>query len=130
SLTGQHDLDVFRGSGSKRADSVVQVQQVRCWRVGSLIWVDVQASGFLYRMMRLLVGALVEVGLHRLSPDQFEAMWQQKRSPIRFTAPAAGLCLTGVGYERDPFPASPARAPASLTDFPFANPDAMWQPSG
>ncbi|MEO0854792.1 MAG: tRNA pseudouridine(38-40) synthase TruA, partial [Cyanobacteria bacterium J06648_11] len=111
-------------------DSVVQVHEVRCWRSGSLVWVDVQASGFLYRMMRLLVGALAEVGLHRLSPDRFELMWQQRRSPIRYTAPASGLCLTGVGYERDPFPSTSNRPLSSLTDFPFANPDRMWQPSG
>ncbi|MEM9154873.1 MAG: tRNA pseudouridine(38-40) synthase TruA [Cyanobacteria bacterium P01_F01_bin.33] len=123
SLMGQHDLDVFRCSGSKRADSVVRIQKVRCWRVGPLVWIDVQASGFLYRMMRLLVGALAEVGLHRISTAQFEAMWRQKRSPIRYTAPACGLCLTGVGYERDPFAShSPSGAPVSLLDFPFANP--------
>ncbi|MGK7913611.1 MAG: tRNA pseudouridine(38-40) synthase TruA [Synechococcus sp.] len=120
SLVGEHDLEVFRLSGSQRAHSRVQVQSVDCWRSGPLIWIDVKASGFLYRMMRLLVGALASVGLGEIAPGDFERMWRDRNRPaIRFSAPAQGLCLTGVGYPSDPFQASQmGMSPA--TAFPFA----------
>ena len=105
-LLGDNDLEVFRLSGSKRAHSRVQIQSVRCWRTGPLVWIDVKASGFLYRMMRLLVGALASVGMGTLSTAEFERMWRDRERPIRFSVPPQGLCLTGVGYPSDPFLAS------------------------
>ncbi|WP_017326466.1 tRNA pseudouridine(38-40) synthase TruA [Synechococcus sp. PCC 7336] len=120
-LLGENDLEIFRLSGSKRTHSRVQVLAVQCWRSGPLVWIDVKASGFLYRMMRLLVGALVCVGLGEIAPRQFEQMWRdRKRSPIRYSAPARGLCLTGVGYPSDPFLASQPLDVASVATFPFA----------
>lgn len=106
SIVGSHDLEAFRRSGSSRPHSWVTVEKVICQRVGNLISVDVRASGFLYRMMRLLVGSLAYVGRQELSPAGFEQLWQTKdwtslRS--RYSAPPQGLCLVGVGYPEDPF---------------------------
>lgn len=106
SIVGAHDLEAFRRAGSSRPHSWVTVQRVSCRRWGNLIGVEVQASGFLYRMMRLLVGALAYVGRHELTPLGFEHLWQSKdwtslRS--RYCAPPQGLCLVGVGYPQDPF---------------------------
>lgn len=106
SIVGAHDLEAFRRAGSPRPHSWVTVQQVSCQQAGNLISVEVQASGFLYRMMRLLVGALAYVGRQELSPQGFEQLWQTKdwtslRS--RYCAPPQGLCLIGVGYPQDPF---------------------------
>lgn len=103
-LVGEHDLEIFRMAGSKRADSIVDVMHVNCDRQGSLIRIDVRAKGFLYGMMRLLVGSLIKVGTGELSLDGFAAMWRDRTvAPTRFSAPAAGLCLTGVGYPQNPF---------------------------
>ena len=102
-LLGEHDLEVFRLSGSKRSHSRVNVHAVRCWRSGPLIWIDVKASGFLYRMMRLLIGALASVGMGTLTPTDFEQMWRHRHRLVRFSVPPQGLCLTGVGYTSDPF---------------------------
>ncbi len=129
-LRGEHDLDVFRMAGSKRKDSWVQVHQVRCDRDQHLISIDVRARGFLYGMMRLLVGSLVKVGSGELSVADFEATWRSRtQPPVRFSAPAAGLCLTGVGYTPDPFasdlPAQDSCANAGQGDtlvwFPFGD---------
>ncbi|MGK7907262.1 MAG: tRNA pseudouridine(38-40) synthase TruA [Synechococcus sp.] len=117
-IVGEHDFEVFRLSGSKRLHSRVHIQAVECWRSGPLIWIDVKASGFLYRMMRLLVGALVSVGLGDLSPQEFELMWRRDRPAIRYSAPAQGLCLTGVGYSSDPFQASQMELSPTAA-FPF-----------
>lgn len=106
SILGSHDLEVFRRAGSPRPHSWVTVQAVSCQRQGNLISIEAQASGFLYRMMRLLVGALVFVGRSELSPVAFKTMWQTKDlsvMPSRLSVPPQGLCLTAVGYPEDPF---------------------------
>ncbi len=106
SLIGCHDLEIFRRAGSARPHSWVTVQEVVCRRQGDVIAIEVQASGFLYRMMRLLVGALACVGRNEISAAEFVQIWQTKDwSPMRnrFSAPPQGLCLMGVGYPVDPF---------------------------
>jgi tRNA pseudouridine38-40 synthase len=64
-----------------------------------------QASGFLYGMVRLLVGMLVEVGKGDRSPQEFTQIWiEQRRDLVRYAAPPQGLCLLRVGYPEFPFP--------------------------
>jgi tRNA pseudouridine38-40 synthase len=61
--------------------------------------VEVQASGFLYGMVRLLMAQLVAVGEHRLSVKAFEQRWRdRRRDQVREAAPARGLCLLRAGY--------------------------------
>lgn len=106
SLLGEHSLEAFRCTGSKRAHSTVQVQEVLCQRLGEMVSIEVQASGFLYRMMRLLVGSLQVVGRGELSPEGFVRLWQHNdwsQMRTRYSAPPQGLCLTDVGYAADPF---------------------------
>lgn len=106
SLLGEHSLEAFRRRGSDRPHSRVQVQEVLCQRLGDLISIEVQASGFLYRMMRLLVGSLEVVGRGEISPQQFVHLWQHNdwsRMRTRYSAPPQGLCLVDVGYAGDPF---------------------------
>ncbi|MCI3281474.1 tRNA pseudouridine(38-40) synthase TruA [Synechococcus sp. PCC 6717] len=104
-LVGRHHLSAFHRAGSKRRHSWVEVQEVSCQRRGALVEIEVQASGFLYGMMRLLVGLLVQVGQGRRSPASFTEIWQQEqRHLVKYAAPAAGLCLLGVGYPESPFP--------------------------
>jgi tRNA pseudouridine38-40 synthase len=70
-----------------------------------LVEIEVQASGFLYGMMRLLVGLLVEVGMGQRSPDSFTEIWQaEQRDRVKYAAPARGLCLLRVGYPDFPLP--------------------------
>ncbi len=104
-LVGRHHLSAFHRAGSKRAHSWVDVQEVCCQRRGALVEIEVQAAGFLYGMMRLLVGLLVQVGQGQRSPANFTEIWQQEqRHLVKYAAPAAGLCLLGVGYPESPFP--------------------------
>ena len=65
---------------------------------------EVQASGFLYGMIRLLVGQLVDVGCQRLSLAAFTSRWQEKRRiEVKYAAPPQGLCLLAIGYADNPF---------------------------
>jgi tRNA pseudouridine38-40 synthase len=119
SILGNNNLEAFRRAGSKRPHSWVTVQEVACRRQGNLIAIDVQASGFLYRMMRLLVGALSFVGRGTLSPGEFGRVWQANdwsQVPSRYSAPPQGLCLTAIGYPTDPFLASTPRHPTPFED--------------
>ena len=105
-LIGHHHLAAFHRAGSKRSHSWVEVQAVECDRQGPFIHIEIQANGFLYGMVRLLVGMLVEVGSSQRSPDSFTAIWtQQRREEVKYAAPAHGLCLLRVGYPESPFPA-------------------------
>ncbi len=104
-LMGKHHLAAFRRAGSARKHSWVEVQVAKCYRNGSFVHLEIQADGFLYGMVRLLVGMLVEVGTEKRSLESFKEIWvNQKREEVKYSAPAKGLCLLRVGYPEFPFP--------------------------
>lgn len=104
-LIGRHHLAAFHRAGSARPHSWVDVQAAECQRSGPLIYIEVQASGFLYGMMRLLVGLLVQVGRGERPIDNFTDIWvNERREMVKYAAPAQGLCLLRVGYSEFPFP--------------------------
>lgn len=105
SLIGKHELSAFRRSGSTRNHSWVNVREVLCARKNAFLHLEIQADGFLYGMVRLLVGLLVDVGIGKLSPAEFTFLWQNRqRERVKYSAPAKGLCLLRVGYQVNPFP--------------------------
>ena len=104
-LIGRHHLAAFHRAGSARPHSWVDVQAAECHRSGPLIYIEVQASGFLYGMMRLLVGLLVQVGRGERPINNFTDIWvNERREMVKYAAPAQGLCLLRVGYSEFPFP--------------------------
>jgi tRNA pseudouridine38-40 synthase len=104
-LMGKHHLAAFHRANSGRSHSWVDVQAVECYRNGSFIHIEIQANGFLYGMVRLLVGMLVQVGTGELHPNSFTELWvNQRREAVKYAAPARGLCLLRVGYPNSPFP--------------------------
>ena len=103
-LLGSHDFSAFEKAGSNRNNSLTTVQDVSICRDGDVVTVEIQASGFLYGMVRLLMGQLVAVGEKRLSLEKFRHRWREGlRSEVRESAPAHGLCLIRVGYEENIF---------------------------
>lgn len=104
-LMGNHHLAAFHRSNSGRSHSWVDVQEAVCHRCGPFIHIEIQANGFLYGMVRLLVGLLVLVGKGTLRPEDFTDIWRnQRRHEVKYAAPAKGLCLLRVGYPDSPFP--------------------------
>ena len=98
-MIGLHDFAAFMRAGSRRPHSRTTIQDVLVEREGDLIRVEIQASGFLYGMVRLLMAQLVAVGEHRLSVKAFEQRWRdRRRDQVREAAPARGLCLLRAGY--------------------------------
>ena len=103
-LLGLHDFAAFQKAGSNRSNSLTTVQDVSIFRHGDMVTVEIQASGFLYGMVRLLMGQLVAVGEKRISLEQFSYVWRNRlRSEVKESAPPHGLCLIRVGYEEKIF---------------------------
>ena len=103
-LLGLHDFAAFQKAGSNRSNSLTTVQDVSITRDGDIVTVEIQASGFLYGMVRLLMGQLVAVGEKRLSVEKFIHRWRKGlRSEVKEAAPPHGLCLIRVGYEENIF---------------------------
>lgn len=127
-LLGRHHLAAFHRAGSSRPHSWVEVQAVECKRQGPFVAIEIQASGFLYGMMRLLVGLLVQVGRGVQTPISFTEIWKaQHREQVKYAAPAQGLCLLRVGYPEFPLPpevwfnTQPTFVLPTLVECPTAN---------
>ncbi len=103
-LLGFHDFYAFQRMGSNRKNSFTTIQHIQLERKGDLVILEIQASGFLYGMVRLLVGQLVALGEHRINLNTFEKRWKERlRLEVKESAPAHGLCLIRAGYEESIF---------------------------
>lgn len=100
-LLGEHDFTAFsanRGDGSED-NPVKDLRRLDVQRAGQRIQVVTEASGYLYKMVRSLVGALVQVGTGQLTPGDVEQLLRSKQRMQRVTtAPAKGLWLMHVFY--------------------------------
>jgi len=102
-LVGTHDFRAFTaipGSGIAKEDTVRTVKRLDLVEDGHRLRIEAEGNGFLYKMVRSLTGALVDVGLGRLSPADMEPILaSQLRTQRVFTAPPQGLCLVEVFYK-------------------------------
>jgi tRNA pseudouridine38-40 synthase len=99
-LIGSHDFKAFEGAGSPRAHTVRNVFNAGLTKEddGYVIF-EIQADGFLRHMVRNIVGALVEVGLGKISPEDMKDILDSRdRTRAPATAPAHGLFLKKVIY--------------------------------
>jgi len=100
-LVGRHDFRAFCASGGEeREDTVKTLRRLDVLGRGQKLRVIAEADGFLYKMVRSLVGALVGVGLGKLTPEQVvELLDGRRRTHLVPTAPAKGLFLWRVEYK-------------------------------
>jgi tRNA pseudouridine38-40 synthase len=101
-LVGQHDFSSFETSGSQRETSVRTVFELTVERGqgGDRVTVEIEADGFLYNMVRTIVGTLVEVGRGARTADwPAHVLEARDRKAAGKTAPPQGLFLVGVIYE-------------------------------
>jgi tRNA pseudouridine38-40 synthase len=117
-FVGMHDFRSFSDDDPDEKSTQVLVDTIDVHEDGDLIVVHVEASHFLWKMARRLVGVLVEVGRGSLTGDA-AAGFLQKHSPLpaRVTAPASGLFLERVYYSGDSrdAPIRPASVVASVS---------------
>ena len=104
SMEGEHDFFAFQKSGSNRKDSITNIKYIDIKRVEDLILFDIKATGFLYGMVRLIVGQLVLVGEKKISPEIFTDRWvNKKKNDVKESAPAKGLCFINAVYKEKVF---------------------------
>jgi tRNA pseudouridine38-40 synthase len=98
-LRGQHDFRSFETEWPNRATSVRRITRLAVNRFGDYVWLDVEADGFLYNMVRAIAGTLMNVGRGYWLEQQVEAILQAgDRTLAGPTAPAQGLFLVRVTY--------------------------------
>ncbi len=99
-IIGEHDFKAFEGSGSPRSTTIRRVIGIELIQQRTnTVAIDIHATGFLRYMVRNIVGTLVDVGLHKIPPDQINTILaSQDRSKASATAPARGLFLMEVYY--------------------------------
>lgn len=97
-LLGTHEFKGFMSSGSSVKDTVRTIHNISIKESGDLIVLEVEGNGFLYNMVRIIVGTLVDIGRGRIDKSLEEIIASQDRGEAGHTAPAHGLFLKKVHY--------------------------------
>jgi tRNA pseudouridine38-40 synthase len=102
-LVGFHDFRSFSDDNPNEKSTKVNVDALEIHEAGALLLFRVAGSHFIWKMVRRLIGVIVEVGRGGLTVDDAVAMLSSDSDvPARLTAPASGLFLEQVTYEGDP----------------------------
>lgn len=97
---GTHDFSAFCSAGADTEDHIRTVASFSVKREGEMVLFTVEANGFLYNMVRIMVGTLLDIAAGRLPAETIAlALETGDRQKAGATAPAAGLCLEKVLYE-------------------------------
>ena len=98
---GEHDFKAFKASGTSSKSSVRTIYKAEVIDAGNeRIYIELTGSGFLYNMVRIISGTLVEVGLGKIEPSEIQTIIEsQKRENAGKTLPPQGLYLVNVEYE-------------------------------
>lgn len=98
SFIGTYDFKGFMSSGSSVTDTVRTIYDIELTKEDNLIVLEIEGNGFLYNMVRIIVGTLVDVGRGRINESISEVIISKSRSRSGHTAPAHGLFLKKVDY--------------------------------
>ena len=99
SLVGEHDFRAFAQSGATVKSTVRTVLGAGVTKRKDILEFSIEADGFMKRMVRLIVGTLVQVGKERISPGEFYGILESgEKTKFVHTAPARGLYLKEVKY--------------------------------
>lgn len=100
-FVGSHDFRSFCTLDRREPGDLTRtVRRFEVRREGELILMTVEADGFLYNMVRIMVGTLLRIAQGKLSPDSIPGILEKRdRSFAGPTAPPCGLCLNRVFYE-------------------------------
>ncbi len=101
-FVGRHDFRAFMASGSKITDCTREVHYARVERDGDTVTFTVCADGFLYNMVRIMAGTLLDCAAGKFRPEDVEKIIESKnRERAGFTAPPEGLYLNRVLYDEE-----------------------------
>ena len=98
-LEGEHDFKSFCSTNTTVETTVRTIYKIQVEKSGDMISIQVSGSGFLYNMVRIIAGTLIEVGKGRMQPIQIrDILESEKRESAGPTAPANGLTLKNYQY--------------------------------
>lgn len=121
-LPGRHDFSAFATSGSERLSTRRTVLAIDLYTVAHCLLIEVEADGFLYNMVRTIVGSLIEVGRGKWPISRMqEVLFRCDRRCAGPTAPPQGLFLLKVRYETGPFISPFCKALPPTAPFPSSN---------
>ena len=95
---GEHDFSAFNANKKMKKSTVRRIDSLDIRREGEEIRITVTGDGFLYNMVRIIVGTLIEVGLGKREAGSIPALFGAKREEAGYLVPAQGLCLMEVNY--------------------------------
>ncbi len=98
-LVGKKDFKSFASAADKRESSVRTIFRCEVTAQEKWIYIDVEGDGFLYNMVRNIVGTLAEIGVGRWKPEKINEILEAKdRTAAGRLAPPQGLCLMWIRY--------------------------------
>lgn len=98
---GEHDFKAFKASGTSSKSSVRTIYKAEIIeQENQKIWIELTGNGFLYNMVRIIAGTLVEIGLGNIKPEEIPSIIEGKdRTKAGKTLPPQGLYLVKVEYD-------------------------------
>ena len=98
---GEHDFKAFKASGTSSKSSVRIIYKAVVYEMpNNRIYIELTGNGFLYNMVRIIAGTLVDVGTGKIQPEDIEKIIESKdRSLAGKTLQPNGLYLVEVNYE-------------------------------
>jgi tRNA pseudouridine38-40 synthase len=98
-FAGKHDFAGFAANCGKPIENTVRtIHSVKVRKRGQCVTIDFKGDGFLYKMVRLIVGSIVDCALGRMSIEEISRQLGSRGSFKRLAAPANGLYLVRVRY--------------------------------
>ena len=98
-LVGRHDFKAFRAKDGREKNSIRTIKYIKIEKNDKLVYIYMEANGFLYNMARSIAGTLVEVGRGKFNAGRVkEILSKRDRRLSGPTMPAKGLCMARVTY--------------------------------
>lgn len=98
-LLGEHDFSSFKSSGTLNPSKICTIYEAKVSKVGDNVIIDIVGNRFLYNMVRTIVGTLLEIEGHNLTPEHMKEVLEAKnRQKAGMTVSPYGLTLMKVMY--------------------------------
>jgi len=99
-LVGTHDFRAFQTEAWRKKNSVRTIKRIDVTRDADMIYITIEADGFLYNMVRSIVGTAIQIGRGKHPPSHMKRVLESRdRKKAGANAPPQGLCLMEVKYE-------------------------------
>jgi tRNA pseudouridine38-40 synthase len=98
-IIGRHDFKSFQAKDKKERTSIRTITCARVWKTNNKIHIQISADGFLYNMVRNIVGTLIDIGRGKIESGGMKRILESRdRAFAGPTVPAKGLCLVKIDY--------------------------------